>query len=247
MRQFTAEWGFIVMIPFAIEPTPTPGTFTEGQVTDVIDAIDRTAGTFQEFTFGVAVLFVLALFALALIAYFYFNRNASRGAQQMLETFSAAMGKAVNERDERIDKLETEQATRDEKYIESLSAIGDGLHRIADITDLIRKNETGRDRILSDATSAMTAIVTTGSKPLQQVVKDVSGIQDTTKEIKQIVSQIYDRLLVIFPTQQPMIEQVRDMLIDTVKEVSEEKKHDTGEAEVISLDPPADLPKAVGE
>jgi hypothetical protein len=224
-----------------VNPTPTPVAYTGEQVTDVIDAIDRTANTFQDFTIGIAVLFVAALFALALIAFFYFNRNASKGAQDMMTTFAQAMGRELSEKTEQLDRLEEKQGERDEKYIESLAAIADSMNRIADVTDSMRRNESGRDRVLADATAAMTAIVTVGSKPLQQVVQDMGGLREADNDIKREISRIYDMLITRFPIELPVIDQIRDMVVEAAKEVAFEKKHDTGEL------PPITLPKASGE
>lgn len=214
---------------FIPTPTPTPVPLTGKQVTDVIDAIDRTANTFQDFTIGLAALFILGLFLIMIIVYLYSNRNASKGAQEMMTTFAQAMGTTLKERDERIDALESEKAKREDKYNEGVMFIGDGLNRIADVVTLLQKHESERDRVLSDATSAMTAIVTVGSKPLQQVVKDMSALQKQNADIQTAVSKLYDRFLLVFPAEEVHIDQVREALIKTVNTVCEMKKHDTGE------------------
>lgn len=229
-----------MLILFLPTPTPTPVAFTGKQVTDVIDAIDRTASTFQDFTIGLAALFVIAIFGIAIIAYFYFNRNASKGAQEMMTTFATTMGGTIKERDERIEALEKRDEKRDAQYIESLSAIGAGLNRLADISEHQRKNEEHRDRILSDATSAISTIVTVGSKPLQQVAQDVSKSQQQIGELQAAVSRLYDRFMLVFPTEKPNIEIVREVLIETVNKVCEQKKHDTGEIVPLKDEPPAD-------
>ena len=226
-----------MLILFLPTPTPTPLPLTGKQVTDVIDAIDKTANTFQDFTIGLAALFVIAILGIAIIVYLYVNRNASKGAQELMTTFATAMGSTVKERDERIDDLEKRDEKRDGQYIESLSAIAAGLNRLADISDHLRKNEENRDRVLSDATSAMTAIVTVGSKPLQQVVHDMSALQKQNAEIQTAVSKLYDRFLVVFPAEKVNIEQVREVLIDTVNSVCEQKKHDTNEIIAVAEKP----------
>lgn len=213
-------------------PSPTPLPLTGEEVTGVIDAINNTANTFQDFTTGLAALFVFAIFGLALIAYFYFNRNASKGAQEMMVVFSQAMGNTLKERESRIDALEDQQQKRDDKYIESLSAIGDGMNRIADVVTHFQKRETEHDRVLSDATSVMTAIATVGSKPLQQVVVDVGAIKDTSDEIHTVVTAIFDRFLKVFPTENNMEKRINELeraIIESVATVSEAKKHETGE------------------
>lgn len=217
-------------------PSPTPLALTGEEVTGVIDAINSTANTFQDFTIGLAALFVFAIFGLALIAYFYFNRNASKGAQELMTTFAQAMGKTMQEKDERIETLENDSAKRDEKYIESFTAFSDAVNRIADVVTHFQKRETEHDRVLSDATSVMTSIATVGSKPLQQVVRDVSALQDPVRDIHRMVSELYDRSLKVFPAPEPMIEQVRQVLIDAVNKACEEKKHDTGEVATITAD-----------
>ncbi len=221
------------MTPF---PTPTPLSLTGEEVSGVIDAINSTANTFQDFTIGLAALFVFAIFGFALIAYFYFNRNASKGAQELMATFANAMGSTLKERDDRINTLEDEQVKRDEKYIESFSAFSDAVNRIADVVTHYQRGEIDHDRVLSDATSVMTAIATVGSKPLQQVVKDVGeiaadieGLAQPTADIHRMVSAIYDRFLKVFPTDQTMVDQVRELLIDAVNQACDEKKHETGE------------------
>jgi methyl-accepting chemotaxis protein len=238
-------------------PSPTPLTLTGDEVNGVIDAINSTASTFQDFTIGLAALFVFAIFGIALIAYFYFNRNASKGAQDLMTTFASAMGSTMKEKDERIDALEKAGTERDEKFIESLSAIGDGMNRIADVVTLMQKTQDGKDRVLSDAVSTMTTLVTVGSKPLQQVVKDVSAIQSKSEEIHTVVSAIFDRFLKVFPTESDMEKRITELehaIIQSVATVSEQKKHDTGEIapilptqiELTVITPP-DLPKASGE
>src|SRR3990167_5584095 len=134
-----------MLILFLPTPTPTPVPLTGKQVTDVIDAIDRTANTFQDFTIGLAALFILGLFLIMIIVYLYSNRNASKGAQEMMTTFAEAMGTTLKEREERIDALEKRDEKRDGQYIESLSAIGAGLNRLADISDFQRKDAEARD------------------------------------------------------------------------------------------------------
>lgn len=184
---------------------PTPPPVSSNQYAETINA-------FANMSIGIAALFVLALFAIGLIAYFYTNRNKDQGTQAMLTTFSQAMGKTLAERDERIDSLEASEVKREQMQNEGLMAVGDGLNRIADLWTAQQKREGERDRILSDAASAMTAIVTTGSKPLQQVVKGVGDLQTTSEEIQKVVSQIFDRYMVNFPTQRPI-----DELFDHLK------------------------------
>lgn len=214
------------------DPSPTPLTMTGDEVNGVIDAINSTASTFQDFTIGLAALFVFAIFGIALIAYFYFNRNASKGAQDLMTTFASAMGSTMKEKDERIEALEKSGADRDEKFIESLSAIGDGMNRIADVVTLMQKTQDGKDRVLSDAVSTMTTLVTVGSKPLQQVVKDVGAIQNKSDEIHTVVTAIFDRFLTVFPTENNMEKRINELeraIIESVATVSEAKKHETGE------------------
>lgn len=137
---------------------------------------------------------------------------------------------------------------RDNRYIESFQAIGDGMNRIADVVTLLQKDGVTRDRITEDAVSAITAIVTVGSKPLQQVVKDVNALQQPTADIHRMVSAIYDRFLKVFPADETMIEQVRNVLIEAVNKACEEKKGDTGPLPPITMehnvhivnDPPPD-------
>jgi hypothetical protein len=213
-------------------PSPTPLPLTGEEVTGVIDAINNTANTFQDFTTGLAALFVFAIFGLALIAYFYFNRNASKGAQEMMVVFSQAMGSTMKEKDERIDALEKSGTERDEKFIESLSAIGDGMNRIADVVTLMQKTQDGKDRVLSDAVSTMTTLVTVGSKPLQHVVTVVGEVKNTNEEIHKVVSAIFDRFLKVFPTENNMEKRINELeraIIESVATVSEAKKHETGE------------------
>lgn len=213
-------------------PSPTPVAITGEEVTDVIDAINSTANTFQDFTIGLAALFILGLFLIMVIVYLYSNRNASKGATEMLTTFANAMGGTLKERDERIDKLEDNQTQRDEKYIESFTAFSDAVNRIADVVTHYQRHETEHDRVLSDATSVMTAIATVGSKPLQQVVKDVGEVRNTNEEIHLVVSAIFDRFLKVFPTESDMEKRINELeraIIQSVATVSEAKKHETGE------------------
>lgn len=239
------------------DPSPTPLTLTGDEVNGVIDAFNSTASTFQDFTIGLAALFVFAIFGIALIAYFYFNRNASKGSQDLMTTFASAMGNTLKEREARIDALEDQQQQRDDKYIESLSAIGDGMNRIADVVTHFQKRESEHDRVLSDATSVMTAIATVGSKPLQQVVVDVGTLKDTSAEIHTVVTAIFDRFLKVFPTENSMEKRINELeraIIESVATVSEAKKHETGELAPVlptqielTVITPSDLPKASGE
>lgn len=109
---------------------------------------------------------------------------------------------------------------RDNRYIETFQSVGDSMNRIADLWTVQQKSENERDRVLSDATSAMTAIVTVGSKPLQQVVKDVGALQETSEEIQKAVSQIFDRYALNFPTQRPideLFEQLKSAILEAIE------------------------------
>lgn len=161
--------------------------------------------------------------------------EADKRTTQLEDRFSERLEDVIKERDTRISSLESANQELNRQHIEGLTHVGDGLNRIADIADLTRKNEEHRDRILSDAASAISAIVTVGSKPLQQVVKDMGELHKADDEIKQEVSKIYDMLMLRFPVEQPMIDQIRDMVISTVKEVANEKKESTGELPSIDV------------
>lgn len=226
------------MIVTQITPTPTPPAITGEEVTNVIDAINNTANTFQDFTTGLAALFVFAIFGLAMIAYFYFNRNASKGAQELMTTFAGAMGGTLKEREERIDKLEAQEVKREELQNEGMMAVGDGLNRIADLWTAQQKREVDSDRILSDAVSVMTAIATVGSKPLQKVVEDVGALQGTSLEINKVVGQVYEILLINFPlgeTLEERFETLKQDMIVAVERACEKAKHDTSEVATVTL------------
>lgn len=215
-----------------MQPTPTAPAMTGDEVTDVIDAINSTANTFQDFTIGLAALFILGLFLIMIIVYLYSNRNASKGAIDMMATFANAMGGTLKERDERIDRMEDQGAVQDGKYIESFQAFSDAMNRTADVLTILQRNEVARDRVLSDAVSAITTLVTVGSKPLQEVVKDVGVVRSTNEEIHKVVSDIFNRFLTVFPSESSMEKRINELeraIIESVATVSEAKKHETGE------------------
>jgi hypothetical protein len=169
-------------------PTPLP----PGQITDVVNAFEGATSAFQDFSLGMAALFILALFIMLLIIYVYSNRNSGVGTITLMKTFSEAMGGTLKERDERIDELETTQGERDEKYIESLAALSAASNRIADTFDLMHKSNESRDRVLSDLTSATTTLVTVGSKPLQQVIKEMGHVMELVEAINKRTSDWND-------------------------------------------------------
>lgn len=227
-----------------MQPTPTPPAITGDEVTDVIDAINSTANTFQDFTIGLAALFILGLFLIMIIVYLYSNRNASKGAIDMMTTFANAMGGTLKERDERIDRMEDQGADRDGKYIESFQAFSDAMNRTADVLTILQRNEVGRDRLLSDAVSAITTLVTVGSKPLQEVVKDVGAVKDTNEEISTVVGKVYDILLLNFPAEESLevrFETLKRAMIDAIEQACEKAKHDTSEVATITLPQAIDI------
>lgn len=216
---------------FPPTPTPTAPPISANQYTETINA-------FANLSIGMAALFVLALFGISVIAYVYYNRNKGQGENAMLITFSQAMGSTLKERDERIDSLEAKEAKREEMQNEGLMAVGDGLNRIADLWTAQQKRETERDRILSDAASAMTAIVTTGSKPLQQVVKDMREIEETNRAIRDDVSKMFNRFMVIFPTDKPMeaaFEVLKAAILDALERACQEKAKVTQELPAVNI------------
>ncbi len=219
-----------------MNPTPVP----PGQVTDIVNAFEGATSTFQNFSFGMAALFILALFIMLLILYVYSNRNQGVGTITLMKTFSESMGGTLKERDERIEELETDQAARDEKYIESLSAISAADNRIADTVDLMRKNEERRDRILSDNTSAIAAIVTVGSKPLQQVVKDMGHVMALVETINKR-TETWDEIIQTIPELRRELNAGLDALL------KEAAKHSTRPLPAVNVvDVPPELPKASG-
>lgn len=119
---------------------------------------------------------------------------------------------------------------RDSRYIETFQSVGDSMNRIADLWTAQQKHESERDRVLSDATSAMTAIVTVGSKPLQQVVKDMGILQTTSEEIQKAVAQIFDRYMLTFPTTRPiddMFEQLKAAILTAIEKKCADEIHVT--------------------
>jgi hypothetical protein len=162
-----------------------------------------------------------------------------------------------DDRRARAESQEKKENERDAKYIESFQALSDASNRTADILELMQKGDAARDRVTSDAVSAITTLVTVGSKPLQQVVVNVGSIKDKTEEIHTVVSAIFDRFLKVFPTESDMEKRITELehaIIQSVATVSEQKKHDTGEIapilptqiELTVITPP-DLAKASGE
>lgn len=200
-------------------PTPPPVTMSGNQYAETISA-------FSNMSIGMAALFVLGLFVLAVIVYFYSNRNKGQGENTVLQTFAQAMGSTLKERDERIDTLEAGEAKREQMQNEGLMAVGDGLNRIADLWTAAQKREAERDRILSDLAMSTTAIATAGSKPLQQVVKDVGVIKDTSDEIQKVVKGLFDAYALNFPTKKPideLFEELRKAILEAIEKKCEEK------------------------
>jgi hypothetical protein len=141
--------------------------------------------------------------------------------------------------DDRRDQWETharKEVDRDNRYIESFQAFGDATNRTADILALMRTDAVARDRVAADAVSAITTLVTVGSKPLQEVIKDVGAVKDTSADVHKMVSAIYDRFLRVFPTDQTVIDQIHEILIEAVNKACEEKKLDSQEVQTIKAE-----------
>lgn len=206
----------------------------------------ETISAFSNLSIGMAALFVLALFGIGVIVYVYYNRNKGQGEQSLLITFSQAMGSTLKDREERIDKLEADQAKREERYNEGVMAVGDGMNRIADVMQLMQKDKAANDRVLADATSAITAIVTVGSKPLQQVVKDVGALQETSVDIQKVVGEFYKKFLLVFPSDESLdarFEALKQAMIKMIDDACEKAKHDTGDITVVSVSNGKEEPK----
>jgi len=127
---------------------------------------------------------------------------------------------------------------RDDRYIETFQSVGDSMNRIADLWTAQQKREGDRDRIISDAASAMTSIVTVGSKPLQQVVKDVGALQDTSEDIQKVVGQIFNKAWVVFPTDKPIdtfFEELKRAIIEALDKACAEKVRATQETPAVNV------------
>jgi ABC-type protease/lipase transport system fused ATPase/permease subunit len=143
--------------------------------------------------------------------------------------------------DDRRKQWETQKQSdseRDNRYIETFQSVGDSMNRIADLWTAQQKREGDRDRILSDAASAMTSIVTVGSKPLQQVVKDVGALQDTSEDIQKVVGQIFNKAWVVFPTDKPIdtfFEELKRAIIEELEKICAEKVRATQETPAVNV------------
>lgn len=80
---------------------------------------------------------------------------------------------------------------------------------------------------------------------LAEAVNDSSVVTRATgkktDDVVKAVDRLYDRFALLFPTDKPAMEQIRDGLIEVVNKVCETKKHDSQEIAII-IDPqtPAD-------
>ncbi len=179
-----------------------------------------------------------------ILAYIVINMQRDNAKQsERRDKHEDALTTALVVERQRIDAIEDDRreqwesqkkndSERDNRYIESFQAIGDGMNRIADVVTLLQKDGAARDRITDDAVSAITTLVTVGSKPLQHVVTTVGDIKSKNDEIHTVVSAIFDRFLKVFPAGNDMEKRITELehaIIQSVATVSEAKKHETGE------------------
>ena len=175
----------------------------------------------------------------AILAYIVINiQRTTAKENERRDSHEKTITDALITERKRIDEIEedrrkqwedqkTADTERDNKYIESFQAFGDGMNRIADVITLIQKDKVESDRVLSDLTSGVTAIVTVGSKPLQQVVKDVSGI--------------FNRFEKVFPSDKPMdlmIAELQREIIDAINKSCEDRKQSPPSAVTNIINPP---------
>lgn len=59
-------------------------------------------------------------------------------------------------------------------------------------------------------------------------------------DVIKAVDRLYNRFELLFPTDKPAVEQIRDGLIEIVNKVCEQKKHDSQEIEVVKPSPPSE-------
>jgi hypothetical protein len=66
-------------------------------------------------------------------------------------------------------------------------------------------------------------------------------------DVVKAVDRLYDRFALLFPTDKPAVEQIRDGIIEMVNKVCEAKKHDSQEIEVVKPSQPDAPPASEGE
>lgn len=159
------------------------------------------------------------------------------------------------DRREQWDTQARKEVDRDNRYIESFQAFGDATNRTADILSLMRTDAVAKDRVLSDAVSSITTLVTVGSKPLRDVGIDVGKVKDTNEEISTVVGKVYEILLVNFPSGESLevrFETLKKAMIEAIEQACEKAKHDTSEVPTVieanvHIVPPANEGDAEGE
>jgi 5'-3' exonuclease len=183
--------------------------------------------------------------------------TVDRRVKQMNEDAEELRKKREQSRNIEMEQMRQKTAVA-QAAADQAQAVGENLINLnATIIKLIENNtaENHANRgVLTNQAESIGDLDTTIGKldanidKLAEVVSDGSVITRATgkkaDEVVTAVNRLYDRFALLFPTDKPAVEQIRDGLIEVVNKVYEAKKTDSQEIKVIT---PPDLPKASGE
>lgn len=172
----------IGMLMFLAQATAT-STPAAGSAFDTRPYIELLS-SWQSLTFGMALLFVI-LFALLLgiLAVWFIFRPRTQNSFNANETMRQQLLSQIADERKEKDDLARKADEREEKNTENWTSFADASNRIADqmkrTNDLIEANNKRgqeRDETQKQLATAVTTMVNEGSKPLQEVAKEVSRI-----------------------------------------------------------------------
>lgn len=167
-----------------------------------------------------------------------------RRVKKMNEDAEELRKEREQRRNREMEEMRQKTATA-QAAAEQAQAVGENLINLnATIIKLIENNtaENHANRgVLTNQAEAFGDLDTTVGK-LADAVSDSSVVTRATgkkaDDVIKAVDRLYDRFALLFPTDKPAMEQIRDGLIEVVNKVCESKKMDSQEINVIT--PPAD-------
>lgn len=174
---------------------------------------------------------------------------AGIGIQQLIKAtvnrrIKAMEDTAEDERKERETKRQREleemrqKTAKAQEDAEQAKAIGENLTNLTSavlqMVQVHSKEQHANREVLVNNTQTVGDL----SESVDKIAMHVGENNKINKEVIKAVDRLYDRFALLFPTDKPAVEQIRDGIIDMVNKVCDQKKTDSQEIAVITPPPP---------
>jgi len=189
---------------------------------------------------GIAML-ALVVLGLAIVGYIIDQRNKGRSAtaeNKVVSDMVSALSKVVEDYKGMVTAGEVVREHDKQQSIESLVPIGEGLNRLADILDALKKQfahsndqEVKREVLLQQVAKDVTVVRIEGPEPLREVKEMVTSIQQITATMNESVNHIVGRQDEIKSIVDEMAKAIDAMT--KARETVVQKAGDTGELPAI--------------